>query len=511
MPRPLTPLLALLLALAACKEEPAPPPTEPPSEEGDWRDEGPFTTCTFTPSACESPAGLPADPGCDASAAEGLGEEGVYTLHVRTTLPGGVTPSFRTGALRPVTDGGTGHLVGLPLVTRGEGGYFGAARQLTDGGTLHRAIRGCARKAPDTWVGCYAECRNGKPSTEGSFEAVRVLAPPEGEAQASGLSLLSESPVSRGTAVDVYVTHGHAYVVSLGGGLFVYDVRDPRHPVLTKHVYSASDNSWNGVWSEGDTLYVASADRGILVFDLSDPGAPTRVREVPSSRANVHTVFTRGGLLFGASADPDGVVLIFDIRNPAAPVLLSKFQPAGFDPRRSYGPHDMFAFEDTLYVNYWGTGYVTVDLRDPEQPREWGRYRYENSTSHANAVGRFGERLIAFEGGEDWGAHLRVLDVTDPAAPRRIGEWRLREHISIHNMVLVGTRLYVAHYQDGVRVLDVSVPETPRQVAHFHTFWDGAPGSGESFYDGAIGIRVPGDGFIYAVDTSRGLLILREE
>jgi hypothetical protein len=77
-------------------------------------------------------------------------------------------------------------------------------------------------------------------------------------------------------------------------------------------------------------------------------------------------------------------------------------------------------------------------------------------------------------------------------------------------MVLVGTRLYVAHYQGGVRVLDVSVPETPRQVAHFNTFRASDPGRGTSFYDGAIGIRVPGDGYVYTVDSSRGLIILRE-
>ena len=126
-------------------------------------------------------------------------------------------------------------------------------------------------------------------------------------------------------------------------------------------------------------------------------------------------------------------------------------------------------------------------------------------------MGRFGDRLIAFEGGEDWGAHLRVLDVTNPADIRLLAEWRLQEHISIHNMVLVGTKLYVAHYQNGVRVLDVSVPEQPRQVAHHHTFRPHDAGRGSSFYDGAIGIRVPGDGYVYAVDTSRGLLILREE
>ncbi|WP_279636975.1 hypothetical protein [Corallococcus llansteffanensis] len=37
------------------------------------------------------------------------------------------------------------------------------------------------------------------------------------------------------------------------------------------------------------------------------------------------------------------------------------------------------------------------------------------------------------------------------------------------------------------------------------------PRTGSEFFSNAIGIRVPGDGFIYGVDTKRGLLILQEE
>jgi hypothetical protein len=142
---------------------------------------------------------------------------------------------------------------------------------------------------------------------------------------------------------------------------------------------------------------------------------------------------------------------------------------------------------------------------------EQGHYTYPRATSHAVAVGRINGRLLAFEGGEQWGAHLRVLDVTDPAAIRRIGEYKFAQHVSIHNLELVGTKLYVAHYQAGLRVLDVSVPESPREVAHYNNFRPTDPTRGDSFYDGAIGVRVPGDGYIYVVDTSRGLLILQED
>ena len=61
--------------------------------------------------------------------------------------------------------------------------------------------------------------------------------------------------------------------------------------------------------------------------------------------------------------------------------------------------------------------------------------------------------------------------------------------------------------RDGVRVLDVSNPTQPRQVAHYNTFRETDPGRTEDMFEGAIGIRVPGDGYVYVVDTTRGLLI----
>ncbi|ABF89540.1 putative lipoprotein [Myxococcus xanthus DK 1622] len=107
-------------------------------------------------------------------------------------------------------------------------------------------------------------------------------------------------------------------------------------------------------------------------------------------------------------------------------------------------------------------------------------------------------------------SHLRVLDVTDPANIVKIGEHRMRYSTSIHNMILKGERLYVAWYHEGVRVLDVANPTQPRQVAHFNTFRETDPHRADGAFEGAIGIRVPGDGYVYVVDTSRGLLIFNE-
>jgi len=106
-------------------------------------------------------------------------------------------------------------------------------------------------------------------------------------------------------------------------------------------------------------------------------------------------------------------------------------------------------------------------------------------------VGTFAGHTLAFEGAEFTASHVRVLDVTHPERIVKIGEFRMRPVTSVHNMLLVGKRLYVAWYMEGVRVLDVSNPTRPRQVAHFHTFQEDHPDATDIIFQGTYGIRVP--------------------
>ncbi len=516
-------LLALPLALGACKDEEVPtPPSQTPVGPGNWEDTGPFATCGLLTGTCGALETFDLSP-CDTGTLSGFNPEGVYTMQLRYPLND--QTAFGATAMRLSPRAGAEEFLGRRKVVERQVSpttvFYRGEETLADETVRVRSYAGCRMPGADHLVGCFDECTNGQRSARGTFQARRVTQAPS-EPESAGLSLVSETLMRAptptmppflptGTPVDVYVTKKHAYVVSVNAGLYVYDVEFPERPVFQTQIYQSTDSYWNGVWAHGDALYVASGRRGVLVFDIQNPHSPVLMRSVPTVPPNVHTVFVSGNRLYAAAPEPEAAVLVFDVTKPLEPVLLSKFQAKGYAASQQVGgPHDMLAFEDRLYVNFWGAGYVVASMERPDEPVELGRYRYQYSTSHANAVGRYGDRLIAFEGGEDWGAHLRVLDVTDPANIQQIGEWRLYEHVSIHNMVLVGTRLYVAHYQGGVRVLDVSVPESPRQVAHYNTFRPGDPGRGTTFYDGAVGIRVPGDGYVYTVDSSRGLLILRE-
>jgi hypothetical protein len=426
---------------------------------------------------------------------------------------------YLSGGFQLSSSGGVETVQDQPLTQKlvdGNTLYVAGLRPLADGGTTLYAFAGCEAQSAESFTGCYQTCTNGGARRSiGSLDGVRTQRLTEPEL--SGIELISEERVTLGTPVDVYVTQGRAYVVSLNykttteGGLTVFDVSDPARPVLKKVVTLTGDTYWNSVWAKGDALYVGSGKHGVLVYDISNPDDPQLIRGVPGDTFDVHTLYVDGDRLYAQAAGANQE-LIFDVSNPLDPTLLTRYTVPSDENGFGY-PHDAFAYQNRLYINQMGQGYYVLDVTDGSNPLPLGSYTYDAAIynpTHANQVGTFAGKTIAFEGGENTNAHLRVLDVTDPAHIVKIGEYAMRPQASIHNMVLRGARLYIAWYIEGLRVLDVSNPTQPWELAHANTFRDSDPGRTEGLFAGAIGIRVPGDGYVYVVDMTRGLLIYRE-
>ncbi|AGC41585.1 hypothetical protein MYSTI_00226 [Myxococcus stipitatus DSM 14675] len=445
--------------------------------------------------------------GCDSKSLLGLRTEGFFNMrmHRSDIVENELAATLRPGDFTVDRGASAAH----PMFRRSTNTY-------SDGRVAVVAQVGCSARGTDVVTGCELTCINGVESRSFTFEGTRIRRR-AGEGESGGeLPLVGEAATGPGMATDVYVTKGHAYVVSLDdvfagdGGLYVFDIKDRKAPRLVATVRHASENYWNSVWAKDDALYIASGDRGILVFDISQPANPRFVRDLSNgTRQNVHTVQVDGSRLYATLIDPTLETLIYDVKNPREPVLLGRYLDESVGSLKSM-VHDTTSFEGRLYVNHWSAGMLILDPTDPANVKKVGAYKYPRASSHAARVGRINGNLTGFEGGEGWGAHLRVLDLADEKNPRLIGEYKLSPEVSIHNMELVGSRLYLAHYQHGVRVLDVSGPAKPVELAYYNTWRETDANRGTSPWDGAIGIRVPGDGYVYVVDTSRGLLIFPE-
>jgi hypothetical protein len=348
------------------------------------------------------------------------------------------------------------------------------------------------------------------------------------EAPAHGLTELGEFDgdpgdlwFDAGLAVNVRVTDDVAYVADYWDGLRIVDVSDPAHLVELGHVpaeFPSSSEIYNDVKIADDGAghryaLMGSNVAGVVVVDVTDPTRPAIAGHFGTAAqggaSDVHTIFLDGGKAYLANIDLG--LEIWNVADPASPTKLGAW--ALDDPSHPFAfPHDLYVEGDRAYVNYWDGGMAVVDVSDPTAPRSVGTFAgYGEHTSHSNWVTTIGARRIAVHGDEQWGAHVHVVDVTEgtDAFATSIGEWQTRPEVSVHNIMAFGSTAIMAHYQDGVRVLDLSDPTAPRQVAWFDTWPGYDPRYGDSFYEAAVGIDVDvARQRVYVADTHRGLIVL---
>lgn len=219
--------------------------------------------------------------------------------------------------------------------------------------------------------------------------------------------------------------------------------------------------------------------------------------------------------LFIADGFSDAIP-VYDVTDPRVPVPLATVLLE--DPAPAFGGvHDLFVDGTMIYANESNAGLVALDVSAGlDAAVHVARFQTETEPySHASWAGTAGGRRVVLDGDEgglgttDGSAFLRVLD-GDPASPgflTQIGRYQSRREVSLHYFELVGDRAYVAYFHDGLRVVDLSDPENPVEVAHANTWNDDT-----SYVDqlsGAFAVRVV-DGLIYIADSTSGLVILRE-
>jgi hypothetical protein len=134
---------------------------------------------------------------------------------------------------------------------------------------------------------------------------------------------------------------------------------------------------------------------------------------------------------------------------PAQPIRVG----APVVPGDEHGIHDLFVDGTTIFANNTTGGMSAIDVSAGFDQPAVGRGQIPTTYSHASWAATIGGRKIVIHGDEGMtptgGAFMRVLD-GDPASPtflRELSRWSTRPQVGIHNMEIVGTRAYIAHYQ----------------------------------------------------------------
>ncbi|MFC2082870.1 LVIVD repeat-containing protein [Candidatus Bipolaricaulota bacterium] len=274
------------------------------------------------------------------------------------------------------------------------------------------------------------------------------------------------------TAYDVVVGDGYAYV-SNNGGISIYDIRDPENLALLTHPQWAGGSVF-GLDLAGSILYAAAAGQGfLLIADVSDPAAPVILTRYGSGAGIVYVhneVAYVGG--YGRTLE------LVDVSTPAQP---SHLLDLGFT-----GASGVAGIGDYVFITDPARGVVQFDMTDPTNPVElgvlrntWSAYKLEirNDTLH---IARYSQGILVFS-------------LSNPRYP--VGAFSFPHSGEAWDVSGSYPILCVADLQEGVEVIDASAPYSSRMAAVDTSY---APHAIEY-----------ADGYIHLADQDEGYVLLR--
>ena len=197
----------------------------------------------------------------------------------------------------------------------------------------------------------------------------------------------------------------------------------------------------------------------------------------------MHINLKDGYAYFGHMGDFGIGTSILDVRDPTAPRLVGQLPaPDGIHS------HKVQIVDDILLVNYeqyksttTQGGLKVYDISRPTQPREIGFLPMTGKGVHRMT---YWEPPYAYVAGSDDGwtdQFLIIVDLTDPADPREVGRWWMPgmhtaggevlqlppgRSSKLHHALIRGDRAYCGWWDQGLVILDIADKARPTQVSH---------------------------------------------
>ncbi len=253
-----------------------------------------------------------------------------------------------------------------------------------------------------------------------------------------------------------------------GGGqrMFVWRVTDPTNIVLVDSVVVdarvvndvkvSDDASWAIITREG----ASTRRNGIVVLDLKDPAHPTIMAELTDSlTGGIHNVWIMGDIVYAVN-DGTSAMNIIDMSDPANPRHAGRYEIKPGDTNKSL--HDVWAEDGYAYLSYWDDGLVILDVGagthggTPTEPVFVSSISYPEGNTHVAWRDRdyvfLGDEIGTSDGMRGF---IHVIDVSDIENPHEVAKYDLPE-AGAHNVWIDDETLYIAYYQGGLRIVDIS-------------------------------------------------------
>ena len=285
---------------------------------------------------------------------------------------------------------------------------------------------------------------------------------------------LTVSAAAPGSAFSTFLDGDKAYVAYGSAGFRILDVSNPAN-ISELGVFDTPGDARKVVVKD-DVAFVADRDAGVRVVNVADPASPTEITTFATPRARDIAIF--GDYVFVAASD-SGIGII-DASDAASPQLVTYAKDA-------YG-EGVAAFGNVLAASTYGS-VAFYDITDPTTPAFATQISQTFGTGELNIDADFAY-IHDFD-------TLRIVSVSDLSNVDEVGKI-FTDGSFDGSATRDGDYVYVNSEEEGVRVIDVSDPANPVEVA----FFDGAPI--------ARGITAR-NGLAYVAERADGLSVYRND
>jgi choice-of-anchor B domain-containing protein len=235
-------------------------------------------------------------------------------------------------------------------------------------------------------------------------------------------------------------------------------------------------------------------------MDMSTlPDSLTRVKKIDQLWTTHNIFIDTATATFYAC---DGAIT--DIYAIVQPDSLEPISPFVF-PTSDY-VHDIYARNDTLFMNSSNSGLTFIDLGAPTPVTHTFDFYPEDGYNHSGWLSGNGTTYVFAD--ETPGKSVKVCDFSDWTDPQitALIKPNTFDSTTAHNLMIKEDLLYISYYYDGLQIYDISDIYNPIRVAYYDTY----QGPDSTNFEGAWGVYcfLPSERILVS-DRHNGLFLLR--
>ena len=265
------------------------------------------------------------------------------------------------------------------------------------------------------------------------------------------------------------------------GHAYFWDVTNPENLEFIDAVKVDARTVNDVKVSEDGKLAVISREgasnrkNGLVILDVSDPINGVRIlsRYDDQLRGGVHNVFVHEDHIYAVNNGRRFDII--NIEDPKEPYRVGRFEL----DTPGHSIHDVWVVDGVAFTSNWGDGVYAVDVGGggkggaPNNPVALGSYQYPSGWNHAafpyrsESTGKFyvfaGDEAFPFglsgrtedEAPPRASGWIHIIEWDDWENPKEVARYQVPE-AGTHNLWIENDILYVAYYNGGLRVVDIS-------------------------------------------------------